>query len=333
MQNNLSLIFLSILFFPLISACSSSPQPSVSAPKSATLTWADLVKSQENTAPTEVDFTYYLWTQSTQYPSVDRVEMALASTGILADLNGSDGQLTISVGQGNCETTWHEVKGEMKRSQGEHQVFCSQSSDGALSQSLLSAQHVMKLHCKGPSGGGLVDLHNITVGVAKALQSPNAQEGEAIEEEFIAPVWISSEQAYCHTITKLNQYHTKDHLRFTQTELETGEYVIWTVGLTTFRLPELGFAFVPEGRKEVAQERLLALADVAIRFSGLSEGATAQSGSATGVYILGDRLAKKIKSLSSLQSDARQALFIVDPSAPVTDQARIGQLTRRFTLP
>ena len=90
-------------------SCAAPPPP---APVQSTPTWAEVItRAPQSKAPQTVKVTHELWTPSSVYPPLSRVEVTLAKTGVLADINGSEGNYQISVGPHECQTRWSALDG------------------------------------------------------------------------------------------------------------------------------------------------------------------------------------------------------------------------------
>lgn len=325
---------LKIALFPaslLLSACATTPPP---APSKISKTWSDIVEQgAQAKAPQEIQITHELWTTSGELPSLDRLEVALASTGVLADVSGSSEAALISVGPNRCQARWEKLSDVLKDKKNQRVSACGLQLDDQQKKELAEASHRMLLDCSGSGTGGLIDVHNVAVSVAKALEAPHLQEGEAGEQRGTSPTWISPQQMRCGVLSKLSQYVTSHHVRVERVELGENEWFAWTRGLSIFGLPELALGFIETSRLSQAEAKLIALADLAIRINGVVEGAEAQSGTATGIYVLSEKVFTHLSSRSSLPKGAEGSLMLVG-ARDLTDQKEaIQRVTRRFTLP
>ena len=105
-QLSLPLTLSSILFGVAahLLSCAAPPPPLA---VQATPIWAEVItRTPQSKAPQTVKVTHELWTPSSVSPPLSRVEVTLAKTGVLADINGSEGNYEISVGPHECQTRW-----------------------------------------------------------------------------------------------------------------------------------------------------------------------------------------------------------------------------------
>jgi hypothetical protein len=318
----------------LLNACASAPPP---PPPPQTKLWSETVALIENNgdqakAPKTATISYELWTSSAAFPPLSRIEVTLAVTGVLADLNGSQGQYDISVGEGACQTQWSTLNDQGKALQTERLSQCRDQLDDRSYTQLKSAKSLMAIDCKGLSGGGLIDLHNMVVSVAKAIESPNAIEGEKTVKQYPTPTWVNLAQSRCGIAKKINQYFTKDQLRFSRHKLSENAWGVWTRGMSAFGLPEIAFLMVEEARLENAESKLLSAADFILRSEGLREGQLITSGTARGMYVQVSKIQDRFQRLKTLPETLKNAMGVVNPDAKVDDFKALKKVTRRFTL-
>lgn len=318
-----------------LAACSSQPPVKPSAPKMKI--WSSELKTMGDSAPQlppkQVSLVHELWTEGVTPPSLSRVEVTLAATGVLAESNGSQGQYLITVGPGECKTEWISSSRQLGETRASRLSQCRDQLNEQSRRQLESAKSMWRAKCSGLSGGGVIDLHNIAVALAKASQSPDAVEGEEGEAQFPSPAWVTLPQQRCGEIKKLNQYLSKEHITFERAQLPGDEWAVWTKGMTAFGLSEIGLILVPPSRLEVAESTLLAAADFALRVEGLSEGLLYRSGMTQGIYASAKRVAQHQSALSSLPKGLSEALIIVDPAATLDNQEAIKKITLKLTVP
>lgn len=312
-------------------ACGAPPP----APVKATPTWAEVVKPSASQAikPSTVKVTHELWTTSGVVPPLARVEAALASTGVLADASGAEGRYEINVGGNQCKTEWGSLDASLKSRRSQREGDCSGQLSTDQTTSLARATHQMTLTCEGEALAGIVELHNVTVSLAKALTTPHAQEGELKSERLPAPVWVNTSTMICGDPSKLTQFLTQDHVKTHSAALDDGEWVVWTRGLSAFGLSEIALAPLKQAKVSDAKAKLISLSDSALRFDGLQEGATVESGMARGMYVTLKRVAQRLKSLAAAPDEAQAALMVVKAGARVDDRAALKKLAQRFSRP
>ena len=318
----------------IFSSCASTPPP---PPPPPIKIWSEEVRLVEKSGeqpdlPQKAEIRYELWTSSTTVPPLSRVEVTLASTGVMADINGSNGEYTISVGQGECKTEWASLTEEMKDQLRERRNQCEGQLDEQAISQLKAAQSLMSIECKGLSGGGVIDLHNMVVSVSKAIQTPAAVEGEKIVYQFPSPIMVNLAQFRCEKGKKKNQYLTQDQLRFERIKILDHAWAVSTKGMKAFGLPELVFLMVEESHLGNAESRLLAAADFILRSEGLQEGQLITSGAAKGMYVKVSRIQQHLQQLAALPSHLAKAMGVVNPEAKVDDLQAVQKVTRRFTL-
>lgn len=318
----------------IFSSCASTPPP---PPPPKVKLWSEEVKLIDNDGkkidiPQTAEIDFELWTSSTMLPPLSRIEVTLASTGVMADINGSDGEYTISVGQGECSTQWTSLTAKTKSQQQERSNQCEGQLDEPSMTQFKAAQSLMNIKCKGPSLGGVVDLHNMVVSVSKAIQTPAAIEGEKVVQQFSSPIMVNLAQIRCGKAKKKNQYLTQDQLTFERIKISKAAWAVSTVGMNAFSLPELVFLMVEESFLENAESRLLAAADFILRSEGLQEGQMMTSGTAKGMYVKVSRIQEQFRQDITLPSHLIKAMGVVDPDAKVNDLKSLRNITRRFTL-
>ena len=319
----------------LLSACASKPPaPPLQEEKK---TWSTELKTLSTAAsrqpPKEVSVIHELWMTNSTPPPLSRVEVTLASTGVLAESNGSEGNYLISVGPGECQTEWLSVKESLRETKASRISQCrGQVTDQQRTQ-LQSSTALWRARCKGLSGGGVIDLHNIAVALSKAAQSPDALEGEEEGPTLPAPAWLNLPQERCGELKKLNQYLTQQHITYESAQLIQGDWAIWTRGMKAFGLSEIALVLVPRSRLKTAESTLLAAADFALRVEGLSEGQAYTSGVTQGLFANARKVAQYQPELGRLPEGLVNALVIVDPDASPEDQGALKKLALKLTIP
>ncbi len=322
----------------LLNACASSPPPQ---PVKQVERWSGVVKLIDYTkagggggqAPKTFKTVHELWSQSEEAPPLSRIEVTLAATGVLAESNGSEGRYQISVEEGQCVTEWLKVNQALESSRVERTSQCQEQLKREPMDRLRGSKAMMKLRCKGGSGAGVVELYNIAVAVSKAIQTPEAVEGERVTEQYPAPTWVNPSQRRCGLMKKINQYLTRDHLSYERVQLKDQSWAIWTRGLKGFGLSEIGLLRVTPNRLESAESRLLAAADFILRVEGLKEGQVITSGSARGMFVNAQRVQERQDDLGDLPQRLSEAMLIVDPEAETKDLEAQRKLTMKLTLP
>lgn len=327
-----STITVSLGVSSLIVACGAPPAP---APPPSAPTWSTLIKREASqpTAPKRVQVTHELWTTSEVVPSLSRAEVALASTGVLADIGGSGGSYQVDVGNNLCKTQWGEVDATARSTLDSRVEGCKAQLTPQQLKELKRATHRLTLSCEGEALAGIVELHNITVSFAKALETPNAQEGEVANERKPKPIWVEGVGLKCGNPVKLTQFLTQNHIQTQSAQLAGGAYVVWTQGLSAFGLPEIGLAPLTEEKVEHARAKMISLADSALRFDGLSEGMSIESGVARGRYVKLSRVAERLPQLASAPAKAQAALIVVDAKAKVDNMRAQEKISQRFARP
>ena len=318
----------------LIQACGPSVKK---VDKVIIKTWSETIPLVDNQngkslVPKTSKSTHELWTESKQIPSLKRIEVTLAAAGVLAESNGSEGQYNMSVGQGQCKSEWLPLDQHPTINRQERANTCLSQLDAKQQQRFSAMQAVMKISCQGLSGGGAIDLHNMVVAVSKAIETPNAVEGEKAKQEHPSPVWVELTQERCGPIKKLNQYLTQDHIRFNRFKIDAKYWAVWTKGLQNYGIQEISFLMVEKERLAKAESKLLAAADMILRTEGLQVGQSISSGIANGMYIPVKTAQKELLKTKSLPDSLLKSLTIVNPKAKVSDLQALRKLTRRFTV-
>ena len=322
-----------IYFGLIISACASAPPKKViETPK----LWSDYitpieVSNHSSLAPKKTKTHHEFWTESIEGFSLDRLESTLAESGVLAESYGSDGKYEITVGPGTCHSQWYPIDAQLKILKEKRVSQCLNQTVPEL-KALKTSKSIVKISCEGLSGGGLIDLHNMVVSIAKALVSPQAQEGEKIIKRYSTPTWFNVEQGRCGQIQKLNQYFSKDHLRFQEYKISDGQWALATQGLKAFGLNEISLIFLSSERLSIAKDRLLAVADFAIRVEGLQKGQVITSGVAKGIYVPMTQIQKEYPSLQQIPQALSETMTIIDPNAAVKDIKAFKKFIRKFTV-
>lgn len=322
-------------FSSVFLAC--GPSVVVKTVQKKTLTWSDELKlinakSDGSAAPKKTVVSFELWTESQEPFTLERLEASLAQTGVLAESNGSDTQFEMSVGVGSCKLNWSTVDHSLKIKKAERLSQCRDTAEATL-KPLKNARSVIQMSCTGLSGGGLIDLHNMSVAVSKAIESPKAVEGEKITKTYQSPLWFHAQQKRCGEAQKLNQYRTEDQLTFKRYKLsETDDsWAVQTQGLSTFNLNEITLLFLPSAKLKAAEAKLLALADFAIRIEGLVSGQSFTSGITQGMYVPILRLQAQHQKLD-LPSELSNSLTPVNPQSTVTDLEAIKKFNLKLTV-
>ena len=103
--------------------------------------------------------------------------------------------------------------------------------------------------------------------------------------------------------------------------------------MLTFGLSELSLGLVETSALDSAEEKLLVLADNAIRIEGVSEGQGIESGLAQAIYVKTNRVAQRIAPLKDAPQKALNTLMVVDVNAPSDHIESVIKMTRRFARP
>ena len=329
------LLLISLSISAHLWACAAPPPP---PPPKVTPTWSEVIqraytKPPRSSAPKSIKITHELWTPSSSIPPSDRVEVTLAKTGVLAELNGSEGQYEISVGPHQCQTRWSPLDSDAQRALKVRLDQCYSQLSPEQRVRLSKSTHRMLASCEGEGLSGLVEVNNVVVSLSKALETPRAKEGEAVKSTDPVPIWVEGHQMRCGFVKKQHRYLTKDHISYERARLKSGTWLVWTRGMSTFGLPELSLGMVEASMLSAAEEKLLALADNAIRIEGVVEGQNVESGLAQAMYVKAHRAAQYIKELASAPGGALESLMIVDVNAPADHTEALMKMTGRFARP
>lgn len=325
----LNIIYCSLI----ICACSSTPpKKEVKAPS----LWSDLVTPIEITtddslAPKKTKTNHEFWTESNESFSLDRLDATLAESGVLAESYGSEGKYEITVGPGTCRSQWLNIDQTFKTLKSERISQCLNQKVSKL-KALKDSKSLVKISCEGLSGGGLIDLHNMVVSIAKALVSPQVKEGEIVIKRYSTPIWFNLEQGRCGQVKKLNRYFSKDHLRFEEHKITDDQWALTTHGMKAFGLSEITLVFTALDRLDISKDRLLAAADFAIRVAGLQKGQVINIGLTQGMYVPMAQAQKEYSDLLQLPKKLMKTLTLVNPNAAVRDLEAQKKFMRKLTV-
>ena len=299
-----ALVFLIFICLTLMSSsCSAPPPPSVKIP-----TWQEAFAPKSVKKITNTHIHFEIW--STQpLTNSSQLETDLAATGLIADIEGSGTQRSISLGDTECAVQYQKAATQTRN---DRLALCGEHLSADQIAQLTQSNHHIQVHCKGQGLASAIEGHNITVAITKS--SPGVR--------------IDLNQKHCSIVSKYNRFLSENFIR-TQHIIHNNTMSMSTVGLKGFGFQEIMMGPLSSDRKKLAHDRLLSLADQILRIEGQAIGQSVQSGMSTAIYVP----AEQAKSVIHIPPTFTQALLLVDPKAKRNDVKAQQKFNYRFTQP